>query len=162
MKKFDLNTNTKEGEKTKWVAIGLVAIVTLSVAYFGIVKPILNAVGLTQSKVDKEAERLFTKALNSGFWSPTYYEGKTNKISFSNKATEGDYLAREIASGWGYFNDDESSIINVFSKLKNNVDLSYVAYHYQKNENSDLLNDINEKLSSAEKIIVFKVTNNLK
>ncbi len=155
------DTNTSKGETFKWVAIGVIGITALTLAYFGIIKPLLNTFGITESAEDKEALKMLNKARESGFWKPTYYEGKTSKLSFVNKATDANNLAEEIEDAWGVVNDDEESIINAFSKIKNKVDLSYVAYHYQKNTGSDLLTDIDGKLSSAEKIQVFTITEKL-
>jgi len=159
---------TKE-EQNLYVRIGV-----LVGAYFLILKPILEKLGLSKTK---EEEKLFFEVekaattIQSPF-SPRYWqEAKPPKTIITTaaltKLTTDLYNAQNSFTG-----DDEAAIYNVLRQLKFKTQLSYLADAFQKKYKFDLLeslknghpNSFNPRsgLNTEELQTVFNIVKNLK
>jgi hypothetical protein len=102
-----------------------VAIVVVSIAYFGIIKPIFNKIGLTKDKDDREGDRDEEKLSRSQVLSPTFYRNNRAKISISSqKAYES---ATNIYLAKGTYWDDESSAVGGITGAGSLVNVSYIS-----------------------------------
>ena len=122
------NNNNSGNDKTeivKIVVIGGVVLIVVGLAYFGIVKPILNKIGLTKDKDDREGDRDEDKLSRSQVLSPNFYRENRSKISISSqKAYES---ATNIYMAKGYVWDSESSAVGGITGAGSLVNVSYIS-----------------------------------
>jgi hypothetical protein len=121
------NNNSGNGktEIVKIVVIGGVVLVVLAISYFGIIKPILNKIGLTKDKEDREGDRDENKLSRSQVLSPNFYRANREKISISSqKAFES---ATRIYNAKGYVWDSESSAVGGITGAGSLVNVSYIS-----------------------------------
>ena len=65
--------------------------------------------------------------------------------------------ADKIEKAWGKFNDDEDAIYAVFRNIKDNYALSQVASAYEALKYGNLLNALEDKLSTDEQNEIYKI-----
>ena len=122
---IDTESGKKNPKIVKTLVIGGVIVLILVINYFGVIKPILNAIGLTKDKEDREGDRDKNKLSRSQVLSPNFYRENRNKISISSqKAYESAvkiYYAKGIA--W----DDESSAVGGITGAGSLVNVSYIS-----------------------------------
>lgn len=117
----------------------------LLLLYFGVIRPLTNKLGLTQSAEDREREREIDQAIGADGWNPTFYNtymrlpANAGKVFCLKRSADLDALAKRIYNAWGTFNDDESAIYAVFRELRSQLQLSQLCERYAKNYNTDLL-----------------------
>ncbi len=136
-----VNISNNNQETAKWIAIGVVGVAALGIAYFGIVKPIFNAIGLTSSKEDRDAENAINDfRRDQVLTSLPYLE---NKSSVTITQTQANALATEIYYAKGVLWDYESAAVGAIKQAGTKINVSYVAYRfyqlYQRDLNSYLL-----------------------
>ena len=118
-------SNNGKTEIVKIVVIGGVVLVVVGLAYFGIIKPILNKVGLTKDKDDRQGDRDEDKLSRSQVLSPNFYRANREKISISSqKAYES---AVKIYYAKGIFLDDETSAVGGITGAGSLVNVSYIS-----------------------------------
>ena len=118
-------SNNGKTEIVKIVVIGGVVLVVVGVAYFGIIKPILNKVGLTKDKDDRQGDRDEDKLSRSQVLSPNFYRANREKISISSqKAFES---ATKIYNAKSFYWDDESSAVGGITGAGSLVNVSYIS-----------------------------------
>lgn len=122
------NNNNSGNEKTqivKIVVIGGVVVIILAISYFGILKPILNKIGLTKDKDDREGDRDEEKLSRSQALSPDFYRNNRSKISISSqKAYES---ATRIYNAKGILLDDETTAVGGITGAGSLVNISYIS-----------------------------------
>jgi hypothetical protein len=119
------NSNNGKTEIVKIVVIGGVVLVVLAISYFGIIKPILNKIGLTKDKDEREGDKDKDKLSRSQVLSPTFYRNNKSKISISSqKAFES---ATRIYNAKGIVWDDESSAVGGITGAGSLVNVSYIS-----------------------------------
>jgi hypothetical protein len=133
MAKIKSISGLSDNEEKLLVNAGLIA-----VGYFGIVKPLLNKLGITDSPEVKQAKAENNAASNLTAWSPAFYKAYTGTKHLYTDAYI-TTLAGKIYNAWGVFNDDEEAIYGVFRQLKNQLQLSQLADKYFTLYNQDLL-----------------------
>jgi hypothetical protein len=105
-------------------------------AYFGVIKPILNAIGLTTSKEDREAQQDEEKLSRKQVLSPLLYRDNKSKITLSsgsaNQSAYNIYIAK------GTFYDDESLAVGSITSAGTLVNISYIADVFADNYGSSL------------------------
>ena len=118
-------------ETIKYIVFGVVGLGALALGYFGIVKPILNAVGLTDDKDDRKAGRDKEQISRQQTLSPLLYRNNRSKISIgSGRANE---LANNIYRGKsGCCNDNESLAVGSITSAGSKVNISYIADVFQR------------------------------
>lgn len=122
---IDTESGKKNPKIVKTLVIGGIVILVLAINYFGIIKPILNAMGLTKDKEEREGDRDEDRLSRSQVLSPNFYRENRNKISISS-ATAND-SAYNIYNAKGYVYDDESLAVGSITRLGSLVNISYVS-----------------------------------
>lgn len=93
-----------------------------------------------------------------GFKGTAYRNGLSSSLNIIKLKDE---VAREYAekieNAWGKFNDDEAAIYAVFRSIKDNYALSQVASVYEALKYGNLLNTLEEKLSTDEQNEIYKI-----
>ncbi len=122
------------GETTKYIVFGIIGLGALALGYFGIVKPILNAVGLTKDKGDRTSDRDKQQISRQQTLSPLLYRNNRTKISIgSGRANQ---LANNIykgkAQGYGNCCDDEALAVGSITSAGSKVNISYIADVFQR------------------------------
>jgi len=133
----NINVSTSRGdEAVKIVVYGVVGLVVVGLAYFGVIKPILNAIGLTSSKEDRDAQKDEEKLSRKQVLSPLLYRDNKSKITLSsgsaNQSAYNIYIAK------GTFYDDESLAVGSITSAGTLVNISYIADVFADNYGSSL------------------------
>ena len=122
---IDTESGKKNPQIVKTLVIGGVVVLILVINYFGVIKPILNAMGLTKDKDDREGDKDKDKLSRSQVLSPNFYRANRQKISISS-ATANE-SAVNIYNAKGYFYDDETLAVGSITRLGSLVNVSYVS-----------------------------------
>lgn len=136
--------------------------------YFGVVKPILETVGLKDSAEDKENANEVEKAVKLSAWSPNYYLNNKAKYSRTIDEASAQFLADEINESWSWYDDDEQRIFAAFRMMRSKYELSMVAFFYSQKYKQDLLTRLKnawyywqDGLTDEEFITISKIVNRL-
>ena len=116
----------------------LFAVGGLAIAYFGIIKPILNKLGVTKSSEDKTIDAQENKGNKENAFSPVFYKQSPSGAKLLSKKSA-DFFAKQIKDAMGTFSDDEAKIYGVFRSLKTQSQVSFLADRFQQLYQSDLL-----------------------
>lgn len=157
----DIVVNTGENQVVKYAMIGGMILVFGAIAYYGIVSPILESLGIKEDDTDKEANNRYERAKNSGYWGTSYYT-KFSPSSVGLNPTNAGQIAENIYNSFNVVNDNEQQVFANFNSIQNNAQLSYVSWQFNKKYSSDLLEFLKGKLSSAELLVIFDKTESLK
>ena len=113
----------------------LIIAVVGGIAYFGIVKPILNSldVGNTQGQQDYDAQMALPN--NQNPFSANYSVTGTATMTNDQYAA----LADQLYGDLGYLWIGEPDILNIFSQMKSKTDVSELAYQLRQQNSVDLL-----------------------
>jgi hypothetical protein len=68
-------------------------------------------------------------------------------------------VANDIINAKGFFNDDENKLYNAFNQLKNQAQMSYVAYIFEQNK-KDLVTFLKSFLNDEELAKVYRIISN--
>lgn len=130
----------------------------IGIAYFGIVKPVFEFVGIKDSREDKENKSLIEKGSKSQYWSPSYWKENPGKLTYA----EANYLQfaknlYDATTGWG---TNEEAIYGVFRKLTTAQDISRVADIYFIRADKDLYQVLVDELDLEELATLQNIINN--
>ena len=134
------NVRVDTGDTAKYIVYGVVGIAVLAVAYFGIIKPILNAVGLTSSKDDRQTDNIQEDLTEEAILSPLLYNQNKNKVTItSSKANTSAVNIYEAKWGgtWG-LSDKEEMAVGAITSAGSLVNVSYIASVFQNLYKKDL------------------------
>lgn len=106
--------------------------------YFGILKPVLNKLGITKSAEDRVIENQTNLPNNINPFSPEFYK-KAPGGSLLLKVSFADQLAERLHKAMGYFTDDEAVIFSVFRSLRTQSQVSFLSDRFQQIYKTDLL-----------------------
>lgn len=134
------NVRVDTGDTAKYIVFGVVGIAVLAVAYFGIIKPILNAVGLTSSKEDRETGNIQEDLTEQAILSPLLYNQNKNKVTITS--AKANTSAVNIYEGkwggtWG-LSDKEEMAVGAITSAGSLVNVSYIANVFQNLYKRDL------------------------
>jgi len=120
---------------TQYIVIGVVALAVLGIAYFGIVKPILNELGLSKDADDREADKIKGNVTRTQVLSDLLYKANKSKVTISSAKANTSALEIYDAKygGWGGFSDKEDQAVGAITSAGSLVNISYIAYIFQKN-----------------------------
>jgi hypothetical protein len=96
-----------------------------------------------------------------------YWENITKKIKkpmYLLTVASAKGYAKDIRDSWGVFNDDEDKIYSVFRALKDQVQVSQVAYQYYmdpKGDKINLIDDLKSRLAKDEVGQVLEIVKKL-
>lgn len=111
-------------ENTKLIVYGSVAVVVVVFAYFGIIKPVLNTLGVTRDREEREGDRDREKLGRKQVLAPVLYNKNKDKVTISS--AKANQLATQIYDGDGYY-DDEAKAVGAIQNSGSLVNLSYVS-----------------------------------
>jgi hypothetical protein len=109
----------------------------LLIVYFGILRPLLEKLGLARSQAEQQVINQQNLPNNKNPFSSTYWKTIPNAKLITRNATNA--LAKRIFDAMGYFSDDESAVFSVFTQLKTKTQVSWLADIFQQNYKMDLL-----------------------
>jgi superoxide dismutase len=115
-------------------------------AYFGIIKPIFNAVGLTDSKEDREADRAIDEFRREQYLSSLPYSENKSKVTISQ--TKANQLAIDIYQSKGVFYDNEDTAVGSIKSASTKINVSYLAYRFYQLYQRDLQSYLESFLES--------------
>ena len=115
-------------ENIKYALIGVGGILVLALAYFGIIKPITNKLGLTKDKDDRQGGRAEDKLSRKQVLSPQLYRDNKSLVSISS--AKANTLATNMHDGKGTFWDDEDMGVGAITSAGSKVNISYVANQF--------------------------------
>lgn len=124
-----INVDTSKGETAKYIVYGVVGLAVVGLAYFGIIKPILNKVGVTRDKEERQGDRAEGKLSRKQVLSPQLYRDNKDKVTI-NSATASRY-ARNVYDGKGYIYDDETMAVGSITGSGSKVNISFIADRFQ-------------------------------
>ncbi len=144
--------------------IGKVAIgaTVVGAAYFLVLKPVLQKVGLMDTKEDKTRSTQstqFSTGIESPF-SPQYYKNKVG-AKLITKA-EAQRLAKIIYEADGYFNDNEGAVYSALRQLQYRTQLSWLADVFAQQYQKDLYTYLRSFMDDSEMDVVHGIANNLR
>jgi hypothetical protein len=131
-----------------------------AVLYFGIVKPLMSKLGVTDSETDKKDEKTGDKAMNPtdqvGRWfNPATYTTwknagfKPSAIILGPSINQSvDAMIKALSSGGLIYKFDAAAIIAVINLLPSKYAICQLAMEYQKKTGRDLISDINNRLTA--------------
>lgn len=109
----------------------------LLIVYFGILRPLLEKLGIARSQAEQQVINQQNLPNNKNPFSPVYWKTIPGAKLITRNATNG--LAKRIFDSMGYFSDDESGVFSVFSQLKYKSQVSWLSDIFQQNYKIDLL-----------------------
>jgi hypothetical protein len=142
----------------------------IGAGYFLVVKPILQKVGVIQTKEEKEQEKqteTFASSLQSPF-SPRYYKEITAQLAAQKKdpllitRASAQQLAKIIYDAIGFFSDDENAVYGALRQLKAKTQLSFLSEVFFTQHKADLYNYLERNFKSSELKVVNDIANALK
>ena len=129
-----------KSESVKFIVVGVVGLTVLGLAYFGIIKPILDTAGITNSKEDRKGGKAEKKISKEGVLTPRLYAENQMMVTISSgRASQ---LASNVYNGkWGgCFGtcDDEPKGVSGITGAGSKVNISYVADKFNKAYNKNM------------------------
>lgn len=116
----------------------------LAILYFGVIRPILQKLGIQQTVQEAEATKAVQKIENTpnvdNPFSPVYYKkfvGKTVHLFNGSTTTN---LVKRLYDAMGYFSDNESEVFSVFSQMKYKTQVSWISDQFNRTYKLDLFN----------------------
>lgn len=116
-----------KAETTKYIVYGSVAVVLLGFAYFGLIRPITNKLGLTDDRDDREGDRNREKIGRKQTLSPALWQKNKNRNTLSS--SRANQLATQVFVGnkpW-YTTDEEWRATGAIQDTGSLVNLSYLS-----------------------------------
>jgi hypothetical protein len=158
------NVKVDTGESAKYIVFGVVGIAVLAVAYFGIIKPILNNLGITKDADDREADRNKEDIEKEQVLSDLLYKANRNKVTISSAKANTSALEIWNAKWGGAFglSDKEDQAVSAITSAGSLVNVSYIAYNFEKTYNRNLFAYLNSFLESDNWITIDAYLKNLK
>jgi hypothetical protein len=148
----------------------IIALGGLAIAYYGIIKPILEKIGLKQSEEGKLIEKTEKKPNKENPFSPTFLRSLKpgSKVSLLKSEAKKN-LAKRIYDAMGYFSDDEAAVISAFRILKTQSQVADLATYFSIAYKTDLLDFLRKGkgvfpqagLNESELSEILNIVNNL-
>jgi hypothetical protein len=128
------NIKVNAGNTTQYVVYGVVAVVALGIVYFGILKPILNNLGITKDANDRQANNIKDDVTRTQVLSDLLYKANKNKATISSAKANTSALQIYNAKwgGWGGLSDKEDQAVGAITSAGSLVNVSYIAYVFQQ------------------------------
>lgn len=132
-----LKGSSGEISSTKVIVAGVVVLSALAIAYFGIIKPILNFTGITDDKEDRQNTDNAQKLEGEKAFGTALAQNNPSKVTMSD--TKAQQLAYQVYMAKGYVYDNENSAIAAIRDCQTTYNLSKLALVFQRTYSRDLL-----------------------
>lgn len=147
-----INVSTDTTNSTQFIVYGVVALAVVGLAYFGIIKPILNAIGLTKDEEERQGDNDYEKLSRQQVLSPQLYRENKNNITISSgSANESAY---NIWVGRGTIWDNEDLAVGSITSAGSLVNVSYIAYIFDSNYGESMESYLQSYLEASDWIII--------
>jgi hypothetical protein len=158
------NVRVDTGETAKYIVFGVVGIAVLAVAYFGIIKPILNQLGITRDATDREADDDKENIQKEQVLSDLLYKQNSNRVTISSAKANTSALNIWNAKWGGNFglSDKEDQAVSAITSAGSLVNVSYIAYNFEKTYNRNLYAYLDSFLESENWVTIDAYLRNLK
>ncbi len=118
--------------------------------------------GLIRSKVVKALDRKVDENIialteNQHIFDPDTYKKREQSYAYNVPDSTAQNWADTIKKAWGFFNDDEATIYNVFREITSQIQISQIADKYADTYQKDLLHDINSKMNNKERSYLWEI-----
>lgn len=144
-----------ENKQTAMIVAGTIVVTTaLVIAYFGILKPILNKLGITDDKYDRQAERLDSEES----FNPSRARSNPSKVTITE--SRANVLAQLIFEAKGYIYDNEDQAIGAVRDTGSTYNLSYMSGRFQAIYGRDLLGYMKTFMNSEQLSLVYQSIKN--
>lgn len=134
------------------------AVLIAGLAYFGVIDPILKAIGIKDDAEDKANDTALAASERAKGWNPNYFKTVKGLILTKQSAINLSKILREATSGWG---TNEEKIYGVLRAIKNQAALSFLCSVYFELYKVDLYQTLVDELSQSEKVVVANIVNAL-
>lgn len=134
-------------DNTELIIRGGVILAVIGIAYFGLIRPITNTLGLTKDEEDREADRAIDKLSTQQVFSPMTYEQNKSKVTITNQ--KANQIADRIWNAKGYIYDTEDQAVGAIKSAMTLTNISYVAYIFERNYKRDLHDFLQSFLESG-------------
>lgn len=125
-------------------------------AYFGLLNPILKALGIKESKESKKASELGKEdAFNPGYWR----KGGAGTLLITDLGSRA--YAKVIYDAHGFFNDDEDKVRGVFRQMRTKSQVSFLADKFYKIYNKGLFDYLKTFLGSSDLAAIADIVERL-
>lgn len=140
----------------------IVGLAVVAAAYYGLLRPITDFLGLTDDTKTKEQKEFNDLVTNADYWSPNFYIdlNRQTTLCLLRYGTVTD-IADKISAAFGILNDDEEAIYANIRRLRSKAQVSQLAQRFAEMYNKDLLQTLKDYLSVSEFNIVAKIVNDL-
>lgn len=123
-----MSQQSNNSETTKFIVYGVLGLAVVGFAYFGIIKPILNTVGLTRDKEDRQGDRDKEKLSRTQIFSTELYKNNRDKVSITSaQASASASKIYENRSPWYVGGDNEEVAVGQITNAGSLVNISYIA-----------------------------------
>ena len=160
----NINVKTDTGTTAQFIVYGVVAVAVLGVAYFGIIKPILNQLGITKDATDREADDDKENIQKEQVLSDLLYKQNSNRVTISSAKANTSALNIWNAKWGGNFglSDKEDQAVSAITSAGSLVNVSYIAYNFEKTYNRNLYAYLDSFLESENWVTIDAYLRNLK
>lgn len=142
----------------------VVTIAVVVLVYLLVVRPILQKVGIIETKEDKERDKQ-AKQLGTSTdspFSPRYWKAqKGDTVQLIPKATA-EQLADQLNDAIGFFSDDENAVYGILRQLNYKTQLSWLADVFFEKYKMDMYQLLNRNLSEEEMDVVNSIATQLR
>ena len=155
-----MRQQSNNNETTMLIVYGVLGLAVVGFAYFGIIKPILDTVGVTRDKEDRQGDRDYDKISRQQILSPLLYKENKDKVTItSGKANESAY---NIYIGKGLIWDDEDLAVGSITSAGSLVNISYIANIFSQNYGLSLESYLSGYLEQSDWITIDNYINKIK
>lgn len=131
-------------------------------AYFFVVRPILQKVGVLDSEENAQADanlQTLQQLLAPGSFITTLNQlgGNYSALPTPFSSAKTVELSRTIEDSFGFINDDESAIIAAFQACKSQLQARGVSYAYNVEFKKDLYTDLDKYLSENDMLRIYNI-----
>lgn len=142
------------------IVVGVLVVGGVLASYFFVIKPILEGVGIKETKYDKALPKM------KGF-DPNFYKSNLSKVTISTSQAQ--KIAGDIfmSSGWatsslfGFsfipLNDDEERLHNAISRAGSEYNLSKVADLFQKETGQSMISYILKFADNSDTETIYRI-----
>jgi hypothetical protein len=143
---------TRDSSTTRIIIYGLVTAGVIAIGYWGILKPILNSLGITRSKEDKEGDKAEDKLSRKQVFSPNLYNENKSKVTISSGTASSNALNIYDAKWGGSFGlyDNEALAVGSITSAGSLVNISYIAYTFQRIYGRDMYSYLDSFLEPSD------------
>ena len=122
----NINVDVDSGYTTKYIIYGIVGVAVLSIAYFGIIRPALQAINLIDTKEERQGQKDLSKLSRKQVLSPSLYKENRSKVTITSGQAH--TKAVDIYKGKGIIYDDETLAVGAITSAGSLVNISYISY----------------------------------